>query len=270
MKLFYRKYGEGPAFIIVHGLYGSSDNWVSIGKALADRFEVYLVDQRNHGQSPHSDRHDYPSMKEDLREFMDDRAIESAVLAGHSMGGKTVMFFAVDYPERVNGLIVVDMSPRAYLSRENQSKGMIDHARIISAMRTIDPGRFTSREDIEQVFSSSIPVPRVSQFLLKNLRRNRNHSFSWKLNLEAIYRNIDRIMEGIEASKFDHGNGITGFPVLFIKGEKSNYITENDKPLIKKIFPYAEIVGIPNAGHWIHAEESDLLLKTVNEFILGV
>ena len=115
MKLFFRKYGDfGPPLIIVHGLYGSGDNWVSIARDLSDRFEVYVVDQRNHGQSPHSEVHDYPSMREDLREFMDSQGIQKAVLIGHSMGGKTVMSFAEAWPERVQALISIDIGPKSY------------------------------------------------------------------------------------------------------------------------------------------------------------
>lgn len=270
MKLFYRTFGEGPALIIVHGLYGASDNWVSIGKALSDRFEVFLIDQRNHGRSPHSRQHDYPSMKEDLREFMDDRAIESAVLMGHSMGGKTIMFFAADYPERVNGLIVVDMSPRSYRNNLDSAPRSIDHATILKAMLSLEPEKYTERNEIDRAFARYIPVSRVRQFLLKNLRRNEDHTFSWKLNVPAIHNNLDRILEGMDTSRFENGHGITGFPVLFIKGEKSDYIRKTDEPIIYTIFPYAEIFSIPNAGHWIHAEQPERLLQKVEEFILGI
>ncbi len=270
MKLFYRKYGEGPALIIVHGLYGSSDNWVTLGKALSDRFEVYLVDQRNHGQSPHSERHDYNAMKEDLREFMDDRAIESAVLMGHSMGGKTVMYFAASYPERVSGLVVVDMSPRSYREGGFPAPRSVDHASILEAMLSLDPGAYDDRNQIDEVFKQKIPVPRVRQFLLKNLKRRKDHRFAWKLNVKSLYNNLDNILDGLDETRFDGGNGITGFPVLFIRGEKSDYIGPQDEVIIKKIFPFAEIYPIPDAGHWVHVEAGDLLLKKVEEFILEV
>ena len=128
MKLFFRKYGEsGPPLIIVHGLYGSGDNWVTIARELAEKFEVYVVDQRNHGQSPHSETHDYPAMREDLREFMDDQGIERAVFIGHSMGGKTIMSFAVEWPERVASLISVDIAPKTYSNLALASRKAPNH-----------------------------------------------------------------------------------------------------------------------------------------------
>ncbi len=139
MKLYFRKYGEtGPPLIIVHGLYGSGDNWVTIARELSSRYEVYVVDQRNHGQSPHSDAHNYPAMRDDLKKFMDAEGIEQAVLIGHSMGAKTIMFFAAEWPDRVQSLISVDMAPKAYHELAAESHSAANHGGMIDAMLELD------------------------------------------------------------------------------------------------------------------------------------
>lgn len=267
MDLFFRKFGDGPPLIILHGLYGSSDNWVSIGRKLSANYEVYLVDQRNHGKSPHSPQHNYHLLKEDLLEFMDKQSIDKAIILGHSMGGKTAMFFAVDYPERVNNLIVVDISPKSY--RNTKSTQLLSHSTIIKAMYNVDFNHVKSREDIDKILSPSIPLKRVRQFLLKNVNRTKDNRFAWSLNLESISNELKNIMDGLPIKNFKNGNGITGFPALFIKGEKSDYIKPSDRRAIETVFPFAEIEIIPNAGHWLHAEKPKLFLKTIQNFLAG-
>jgi len=262
MELFFRKYGEGPPLIILHGLYGSSDNWVSIARQLADHFEVFLPDQRNHGNSPHSKEHNYLLLKEDLKEFMDWQNIEKASILGHSMGGKTAMFFAADYPERINHLMVADISPRGY---ENDDSSQIkSHAVIIKAMSDIDFYGIQSRDDIDIILSKSIADKRVRQFLLKNISRTDDNEFTWKLNLKTIQTEIKSIMQGLPLNQQE----ITGFPVFFLKGADSDYITETDFPLIYKIFPQAEIEIIPNSGHWLHAEQPEIFIDKIRNFLL--
>jgi len=265
MDLFFRKFGNGPPLIILHGLYGSSDNWVSLGKKLSAGFEVYLLDQRNHGKSPHSPHHNYHLLKEDLKKFMDKQSIEKAIILGHSMGGKTAMFFAVDYPDRVNNLIIVDISPQSY--KNTNSNQLNTHSTIINAMYNVDFTQVKNRRDVDTILSSSIPSKRVRQFLLKNVSRTKDNHFAWSLNLESISNELENIMYGLDTVKFKDGNGITGFPILFIKGEQSDYITTKDKKAIETIFPFAEIKTIPDAGHWLHAEQPELFLKTVQDFL---
>lgn len=268
MKLNYKIIGEGHPLLIVHGLYGSLDNWLSIAKELAKNFEVYIIDQRNHGNSPHANSHTYQDLKDDLLEFMDEHQIEKASLLGHSMGGKTVMFFATDYPERVSNLLVVDIAPKNYSKISDYAPQTIDHTCIVNAMLSIDLHAYKNRTEIDQKLSESITSNRVRQFLLKNLKRNENKEFAWKLNVKTISKFLPQIMDGIDGDRFSNGNGITGFPILFIRGEKSNYITDYDHTLIRNIFPHAEITNIPNAGHWVHAEQPKLLVKTVEYFVL--
>ena len=266
MKLFYRKYGEaGPPLIIVHGLYGSGDNWVSIARELAQKFEVFVVDQRNRGQSPHSEVHDYPSMREDLREFMDDQGIDKAVLIGHSMGGKTIMSFSLEWPERVASLISVDIAPKSYSNLALASRRAPNHSGMIDALQSLDVEHAESREELDLELRPKIGSDRIRSFLLKNVRRDSSGKFSWRINLEALNNNLDKIFEGIDASDFP--TGITGFPVLFISGEESDYIQAKDHLLIRSLYPVAEIVTIPGAGHWVHAEQPALLVKTISYFL---
>jgi esterase len=267
MELHFRKYGEtGPPLIIVHGLYGSADNWVSIARELSDRFEVYVVDQRNHGHSPHSDIHDYPSMREDLREFMDLQGIKKAVLIGHSMGGKTVMRFAEVWPERVQALVSVDIAPKSYRNLALASRTTANHSNMIDAMLKLDLSKVHTREDADHALATSIGSERIRSFLLKNLRRE-GEQFSWRINLGAFSDNLEKIFEGMDRETIAARGGITGFPALFISGGNSDYIRAMDHQGIRDIFPTAEIVTIPGTGHWVHAEQPDLLVKTLKYFL---
>jgi esterase len=268
MELFYRKYGEGPAIIIVHGLYGASDNWVTVAKALADNFEVYLLDQRNHGRSPHDADHTYDVMKDDLLEFMERHELNEATIIGHSMGGKTAMFFAKNYPEKVTNLMVIDIAPKSYALIAKENRKTIDHERIIDALLAVDFSTITTREEVEAILESKLPTERVRKFLMKNLRRNKDNTFSWSVNLKALKNNLPLILDGLNEKDFDKGRGITGFPVIFVKGANSDYITRDDfDVLIQTIFPFAELVTIPNAGHWVHAEQPKLLIKNIKYFL---
>jgi len=268
MELFYRKYGEaGPPMVIVHGLYGSGDNWVSIARELSDHFEVFVVDQRNHGQSPHSEVHNYPALRDDLKQFLDDHGIEKAVLIGHSMGGKTIMAFAMSWPERVQSLISVDIAPRPYHDLALNSHQAANHAQMIDAMLALDLTGMESREEVDQALSTEIGSDRVRSFLLKNVQRNDEGQFYWRINLRALRDNLDKIMDGLDTEKVIKMGGITGFPALFVSGERSDYIRAEDHQLIRSIFPVADVVTIPNAGHWVHAEQPTLLIKTIKYFL---
>ena len=268
MELFYRKYGAGPPIIIIHGLYGSSDNWVSIAKPLSENFEVFIPDQRNHGRSPHSKELNYDLLKNDLLNFMDRLSIDKAVLIGHSMGGKTAMFFAKEFQERISRLIIIDIAPKSYIIPKGDKRETINHNNIISAMKSIDFSLIKSREDVNNELAKVIKQDRVRQFLLKNLNRNNEGEYNWKINVNSLEKNMAHILEGLNEHEFEKGNGIVGFPVLFIKGSNSDYIKDEDfTNIILKIFPFAELVKIPNAGHWVHAEQPGLLIKTLLYFI---
>jgi pimeloyl-ACP methyl ester carboxylesterase len=264
MELFYRKLGEHkPALIILHGLYGASDNWMNLAKSWSSDYEVYLVDLRNHGQSPHSKIHTFQAMRDDLIEFMDAQSIKKAVILGHSMGGKVAMRLAMDYPERLNALIVVDIAPKDYTIDNDEN--VFGHLKIIKGMMGLDLSLLKKREDVNDVLADAIPEQRTRQFIMKNLKRNKDQSFSWKLNLKVISDDIMKITAGFA----DHNiyRNITGFPVLFIRGGRSKYIQDSDKERILEVFPMAEIKTIVDAGHWIHAEQAEQLSEMVLEFL---
>ncbi|MCP4311374.1 MAG: alpha/beta fold hydrolase [Bacteroidetes bacterium] len=276
MKLFYRKYGEtGPPLIIVHGLYGSGDNWVTLARELSERFEVYVIDQRNHGLSPHSDAFDYPTMRDDLKMLMDAEGIEQAVLIGHSMGAKAIMYFAASWPDRVLSLVSVDMAPRAYHDQALDYSSAANHGKMIDAMLELELDRYSNREEVGRALAPKIGSERVRGFLLKNLRREKNGSLAWRINLPVFRSNLPRILDGLLDGENNGPGGLqeiprggfTGFPALFIAGEKSDYIRAEDHQLIRTLFPGAQIVTIPGAGHWIHSEQPRLLLKNLNYFL---
>lgn len=263
MKLSSEILGVGQPFIILHGLYGSGENWLTHGKQLADRFEVHLVDQRNHGNSPRADEHNYTAMEGDLLEYMNLHQIDRAIIMGHSMGGKTAMFFALAHPERVSALLVVDMSPQGYDSFSDAKT--LYHKDIFEGLRAIPVHSIKSRTEAEEILKPYVPQERVRKFLLKNLQRNSiDKSFFWKLNLEGLYASLDNILEGIDPEMI---RPLTAFPVLFVKGGNSDYINGDSIPIIRAIFPYAEVVTIENAGHWLHAEKPEEFLATVNSFL---
>lgn len=251
MKLFYRKYGEGPPLIILHGLYGSSDNWMSIARNISNLFTVYLPDLRNHGHSPHSEIHDYESMSYDLFEFVKDLGLSKFFLAGHSMGGKTAISFTMKWPEMINGLLIADISP--FSGRLKQSAEYKMHSSILRAILDTDLSGIATRKDIELSLSDRITSGRIRGLIMKNLQRTEGNGFTWKLNARVLLRNLDGIMEDLKIPH-DLSSGITGFPVILIKGENSDYVQPEDIKEIIRLFPASEIKIIKNAGHWLHAD----------------
>lgn len=251
VKLAHKELGEGKPLIILHGVFGSLDNWMTFARNLSDYRKVYLVDQRNHGQSPHSDEFNYDAMADDLKKFIEDHKLDQPDIIGHSMGGKTAMKLAVKYTDLFSKLIVVDIAPKAY---------PVHHDTIIEGLKAVDLSSTSSRQEVDDVLKEYIPEPDVRLFLLKNLKRT-PEGFKWKLNLKAIDENLERIGEGIENKK------ATEKPVLFIRGSKSNYIKDKDIITIISLFPSATIKTIDGAGHWIHAEKPEELLKLVGDFL---
>lgn len=265
MKLFYRESGKGKPLIVLHGLYGSSDNWVSIAKELEPFFRVINVDQRNHGHSPHNSSHSYNDLTNDLLELFDELKLDNAILLGHSMGGKVAMQFSLNYPERVSSLIVVDIAPWGHLENSELSSKIIEeHRQIINGLRSIPLEILTSRIQADIILSEWVKAEYVRQFLLKNLKRDLNGSFLWKINLSALSSNITNMMNGIEAIKQDNTSIIK---TLFIKGNLSNYIPIYKEVELKKIFANSVIITIKNSGHWVHAEKPKEFVSVVFEFL---
>jgi len=251
MKLNFRKTGTGKPLVILHGLFGSADNWMSIAKGLEENFTLYLLDQRNHGDSPHSDIWDYKAMSEDLKEFMEAEGLQKASFLGHSMGGKTVMKFALTYPEMVDKLVVADIAPRPY---------PVHHQTILEGLNAVDIKNLASRKEAEDKLAEYIPERGVRQFLLKNLTRKEG-AFVWKVNLPVITEKIENVGETITSDR-----PFTG-PVLFMGGANSDYIKSSDKEEIAALFPDNHIIHIKNTGHWLHAEQPEAVVATLKTFL---
>lgn len=248
MKLHYRKIGDnGEPLFILHGLFGSSDNWQTLAKRFSEDYTVYLVDQRNHGRSPHSIEFNYDLMVADFAELIDDVGLEKINLLGHSMGGKTAIGFAAEYPELIDKLIVVDISHKQY---------PMHHEQIIEGLKSINLDVIKTRGAADKKLAELIDNIAIRQFLLKNLYWESKGQLGWRINIPVLSNEIEKIIEEIYFRTID-------VDTLFIRGEQSNYILESDYPEIKKKFPASRIVTIKDAGHWVHAEEPELFYHTV-------
>ena len=244
--------GEGMPLLIVHGYFGNGDNWKTIGNNLSDSFQVHLIDQRNHGRSFHSDDFDYELMVEDLNDYIEHHQLDSVHLLGHSMGGKTVMLYAVEFPEKVNKLIVADISPRMYPPH---------HHDILLALNSIDFSIQNTRKLIDEKLAELIPEFGVRQFLMKNVYWREKGQLDFRFNLESLTENNDEV--GVALPPFTVFEGET----LFLKGENSGYISTNEEPIINAHFPNSKIVTIKNAGHWLHSENPIDFLNELKLFL---
>jgi esterase len=251
MELFYRALGQGHPLIILHGLMGSSDNWLTQSKILAEQYHVYMVDQRNHGRSFHSDEFDYKVLTEDLRHFIEKHVMGKPIILGHSMGGKTAMNFAVRYPDFLSKLIVVDIAPKAY---------PVHHDSIIEGLNAIPINTLQSRDEADKILSQFVPEADVRQFLLKNLSRKPEGGFSWKINLPVIDKNLEKISEGMQYE------GTYAGPSLFVRGSKSKYVLDEDRATIKTLFPASTLVTM-DTGHWVQAEKPVEFVEIVKNFL---
>lgn len=263
MELFYRKEGTGSPLVIVHGLYGSSDNWINIGKRLAEKHTVYMLDQRNHGRSPFANTHTYDDLKNDLEAFFEKHRIEKATILGHSMGGKVAMWFAADFPEKVEKLVIADIVPKDYMLLQDDSQFYL-HQNILLAMQEIDFSQVKSRNDVDDFMAEKLDDKRIRQFLLKNVARdNKTKQYKWRVNAEVLYDHLDEIVSGVNPNWLDDRTPITSYPVIFIRGLLSKYILDEDKALVNEIYPDAKIIDIPEAGHWLHAEQPQKFMEAV-------
>lgn len=252
MKLNYKREGEGEPLIIIHGLFGSLDNWQTLGKKFAEDFDTILIDQRNHGHSPHSDDFDYDVMANDLIELVEDLKLEKVNIVGHSMGGKTAMRMAQLRPDLINKLVVVDIGPKGY---------PMHHDTILEGLHAIDFSVVKSRGQANEAISPFIEDDGVKQFLLKNLYWKEKGVLDWRINLPVITANMGKIIGQLPADEVT-------VPTLFIRGEKSNYIIEDDYTAIFMQFPNSDIETIYNAGHWIHAENPFDFYNLVIAFLI--
>jgi esterase len=244
--------GSGQVFVILHGLFGYSDNWQTHAKKLAAYYRVVLVDQRNHGHTDWSDDFSYDLMASDLKELLDDLEVEKIILLGHSMGGKTAMRFSQLYPQMVEKLIVVDMGIKAY---------PMHHSEIIKGLKSIDLSVVKTRGEADVQLSKFIESVGVRQFLLKNLYWIEKEQLAWRMNIDVLDREMPEILRALNPVEVN-------FPTLFIRGEKSNYILDEDWSEIEEIFHDSQLKTIENAGHWVHAEQANLFMESVLEFCL--
>lgn len=252
MKLHYRELGEGQPFIILHGLFGFSDNWQTHAKKLAEYYRVILVDLRNHGHSDWSEDFSYEIMADDVKELCDDLHLADIIMLGHSMGGKTAMFFAQKHESLLEKLIVVDMGIKSY---------PMHHDHILAGLKSLDLEALKSRSEAEKILAKNIDSDGVRQFLLKNIYWKEKGKMAWRMNIPVLEREMPTILGSLP-------EGESFVPTLFIRGALSQYVIDEDIPSIEEVFPDSELVTIENAGHWVHAENPDAFLEAVLGFCL--
>lgn len=239
--------------VLIHGLFGSYENLGVIERSLSTEYQVVNVDVRNHGRSGHSEQMSYALMAEDLAQTLDELGITTAVLLGHSMGGKLAMAFALRYPQRVSKLILADIAPVAYPPRHNS---------IFAGLTAVNLAGITSRSDADKQLAQHISEPGVRQFLLKSLAKD-NDTFYWRFNLAALQANYAALIDApVAESRYDG-------PTLFIKGGDSDYILPEHKARITQLFPQAQAKIIQGTGHWLHAEKPAAFTKLVQDFLLS-
>ncbi|MBP6795605.1 MAG: alpha/beta fold hydrolase [Saprospiraceae bacterium] len=252
MVLHYRSLGQGKPLVILHGLFGSGDNWHSFAKSISGQYQVIMMDIRNHGLSTHTPDFNYELISEDIADTLRSMEISSCYLMGHSMGGKAAAYFTLKYPEWVEKLIVLDIALKEYPPH---------HQRYFDAMLSMDLVATTNRMDADQWLQQYIDDTMVRQFILKNLVRTDEGQFRWRFHLASLYQHYHEINISIE-----NNHPFTN-PVLFIKGEKSNYILPDDMTGIKNCFPLAILETVPGAGHWVHADKPAELKELVLQFL---
>ena len=253
MKLYARTQGTGPNLISLHGLLGSQGNLGMINRSLSNQYCVHGLDLRNHGRSPHSPDMSYSLMADDVLEYMDDQKLQSAILIGHSMGGKVAMTLALKAPERVLALVVIDIAPVTYRYRKHDS--------VLEGLNSVDLATLQNRNDAEAQLAKYVTEKPVRQFLLKNLYRREDGAFGWRVNLPAIIEHYPEILAGQQAGQ--------PFPekTLFIKGGASDYILPEHQGEVLRLFPRADVRIITGAGHWVHAEKPELVARTIQRFL---
>jgi pimeloyl-ACP methyl ester carboxylesterase len=241
------------AVVLLHGLFGSAANWGAVARQLAGRFHVLVPDLRNHGQSPHAADASYPAMVDDLLGLLDRHALEQAVLVGHSMGGKVVMHFALNHPQRVERLAVVDMSPVRYTH---------DFEGVLAGFRAVDLAAIRNRADADRQMAATVPVAGVRAFLLQNLAKGPD-GWGWRLNLEALAA-AQAMITGFPRQP---PGAVYDGPVSFIYGALSDYVTPAYESRIRDLFPGAELCPVAGAGHWVYADKPQGFMACLERFL---
>lgn len=252
VSLFSQVSGSGPALVILHGLFGSGDNWRTHALRLSRHYTVYVVDARNHGRSPHAPTISYPEMADDLLAFLDAQNIDKATILGHSMGGKVAMQFALAHPGRVQALIVGDIAPRQYPPH---------HQDVLMALNAVDTSTLADRRQAETILAQYLPEASTQQFLLKSLYRTDEGGFAWRFNFPVLRNQYANVAAGVGGTTPYTGR------TLFLRGERSKYVQDEDIPHIRRLFPNMQLVTLPGAGHWIHAEAPEAFIQAVEQFL---
>jgi esterase len=251
--MYSRIEGQGKPLLILHGFLGMSDNWKSLGSLYANEgFQVHKLDLRNHGKSFHSDLFNYEVMVEDVLEYCNQHRLDEVAIIGHSMGGKVAMLFSTLYPEKVSKLIVADIGPKYYRPH---------HQDILAGLNAVDFSKQPSRTDVEEILYPYIPDFGTRQFLMKNLYWKEPNQLDFRFNLKVFNDQIEIIGNSLSTT------AVFEKPTLFIRGGNSNYILDADLPLIKYHFPKADLVTIPNVGHWLHAENPKQFFEETITFL---
>ncbi len=250
MQLNYEIYGEGQPLIILHGLFGTLENWGAQIKSLSQHYQVIAVDLRNHGRSPHSDEVGYAAMAKDIQNLITDLQLSSAHILGHSMGGKVAMQLALNQPELIRKLIVVDIAPVQYQPH---------HDEVFEGLFSIPLTQIKSRREADTILAEKVAELGVRAFLLKNLYRE-GEQFAWRMNLEALHSNYQAISAPPEGTPYSA-------PMLFIKGGNSNYMIPAYRDQVLSLFPQADYKIIKNAGHWPHAEKPAEFTEIVLDYL---
>ncbi|WP_269523990.1 alpha/beta fold hydrolase [Coraliomargarita parva] len=243
-----------PVLVILHGLLGASRNWTTIGRALKEGYDVHAVDLRNHGSSPQAESMRWSEMMDDLERYLDANDIESCVLMGHSLGGKVVMRFACEYPDRVTKLIIVDIAAKPYPPY---------HDNEFRAMKRIPVGELSNRKEAEELLEPMVPEWAMRQFLLTNLVRDEaTGAFRWQANVEALHASLPHIRQNSLLAT-DRYNG----PVLLIRGANSDFIDDSDADEMLHWFPHLQEEIVPSAGHNVHVENRAGFLEVLSEWL---
>ncbi len=256
MQLHHQTFGQGQPLILLHGLFGSGDNWGTVAKHFSQHYQVISVDLRNHGKSPYSASQSYANMADDLLELCDALSLDRIHLLGHSLGGKVAMQFATYFPEKLEKLIVVDMAMRAYADA---------HTHLIDAMMAVDLSTLQSRSEVDVALSRNIPQAMVRQFLLMNLIKSDSsqseNNLTWRINLATLKTNYPSLLQAVcENARYEKS-------CLFIHGEQSDYVQNTDIRQIKTHFTNAQFASLPT-DHWVHAEQPQAFIEVVGNFLV--
>jgi esterase len=255
VKLAFETVGAGPPVVVLHGLFGSGRNWAAIAQALAATHTVYLPDARNHGASPWAETMSYPEMALDVLELIDRERLQRPVVIGHSMGGKTAMALALQYPQAIAGVAVIDIAPEPYADQFSP---------YVSAMRGLDMAAATSRKEIRQALAVRLGADAPVDFLMQNLQRH-DERFDWRINLMATSMCM-RDLCGFPREL--HEKCYPG-PALFVPGADSDYVRAESQAGITRLFPRALTERVPDAGHWVHADQPQALLQILRRWLDG-